>query len=133
VKRATLHVAAARTEPHLPPIPTPDGLPSCRECAACCRDAGDGTVLVSAGDLLRWRREKATVILAGFVPGHFGQQGFRARADGACIHLGSRDQPNDCSIYETRAESCRSLERGSAQCLAYARMAAPRLAPAQLP
>lgn len=99
---------------------------SCRECGACCRDAADGTVLVSATDLVRWRREKATTILDGLVPGHFGQQGFRSRADGSCIHLGTPQHPNDCSIYETRAESCHALVVGSAQCLAYIRMASQR-------
>jgi hypothetical protein len=80
-------------------------------------------VLVSAEDLVRWRREKATTILAGLVPGHFGQKGLGARPDGACIHLGTPGHPNDCSVYETRASSCHALEVGSPQCLAYIRIA----------
>jgi Fe-S-cluster containining protein len=92
---------------------------SCRECAACCRDAHDGTVLVSSDDLVRWRREKATHVLEALVPGHFGQLGVLAHPNGTCVFLGTPGQPNDCSIYETRGESCRALEPGSAQCLTY--------------
>jgi len=96
-------------------------IPSCRECAACCRDTGDGTVLVSADDLVRWRREKRTDILESLVPGHFGQEGMGAHPNGTCLFLGTEGSPNDCSIYETRGESCRALEAGSPQCLAYRR------------
>jgi hypothetical protein len=84
---------------------------------------------VSADDLVRWRRESATQILSGLVPGHFGQQGFPSHPNGTCLHLGVIGQANDCSIYETRGESCRALEPGSAQCLTYRRLA-PSVAPA---
>ncbi len=70
----------------------------CRECAACCRDASDGRVGVAAEDLVRWKREGRHEILAGIVPGHFGEQAFAARPD----HL---------------------LQPGDPQCKAYRRVA----------
>jgi len=93
----------------------------CRACAACCRDASDGRVLVSADDLVRLRRSCRHEVVAGLVPGHFGELAFPARTDGRCAHLGTAANPNDCDIYEDRATSCRSVEAGGAQCLAYRR------------
>jgi len=60
-------------------------------------------------------------MLAALVPGHFGQQGLASHGNGTCVHLGVVGHANDCSVYETRAYSCRALEPGSAQCLAYRR------------
>lgn len=77
---------------------------------------------MTAEDLVRWKREGKTALIDGLVPGHFGLQGLPARPNGACEHLGVPGQPNDCSIYETRSESCRALEPGSPQCLAYRRV-----------
>ena len=98
--------------------------PSCRECAACCRAAHDGRILVLEHDLVRWRREARSAALAALVPGHFGERALAATAGGACVHLGTAESPHDCSLYETRPESCRLLEAGSAECLAYVRDAA---------
>ncbi len=95
---------------------------NCRECGACCRDVADGTALVSAEDLVRWKREKAEHVLASLVPGHFSQMGFATHANGTCVHLGTPGHPNDCSIYETRGWSCRALEPGSSQCRTYRRL-----------
>lgn len=96
---------------------------SCRDCGACCRDAGDGRVLVYAADLVRWKRvgPSADHIAAALVPGHFSELAFPATPAGACVHLGMPGHPNDCSIYEIRGDSCRSLEPGSNQCLSYRR------------
>jgi Fe-S-cluster containining protein len=95
---------------------------SCDRCeAACCRDVGDGTALVSAEDIVRWKRDGAQHVLATLVPGHFSQQGFATHANGTCVHLGIEGRPHDCSIYSTRGESCRALEPGSSQCLTYRR------------
>ena len=80
-------------------------------------------MLVSAADLVRWKRDGRDDIRAQLVPGHFGQQGFAADAAGACVHLGLPRQPNDCAIYPTRGESCHALEPGGSQCLAYRRCA----------
>jgi Fe-S-cluster containining protein len=96
---------------------------SCRSCGACCRDVGDGTALVSEDDIVRWKREKRTAILDQLVPGHFGQMGLGTHPNGTCLHLGTPENPNDCSVYETRGESCHALEPGSSQCLAFRRCA----------
>lgn len=94
----------------------------CATCdAACCRDVGDGAALVSAEDIVRWKREGATKILDSLVPGHFGQEGLGTHPNGTCVHLGTSDRPNDCSIYPTRGECCHALVAGSRQCLMYRR------------
>ena len=41
---------------------------------------------------------------------------FATRPDGACVHLGTRDNPNDCSIYAIRGTTCREFEAGSDAC-----------------
>ena len=106
----------------MPPLTEPKPEPlDCQSCAACCRDASDGRVLVSKDDLVRWRRQRRTDILRGLVPGHFGERGFAAKADGRCRHLGLAERPNDCAIYETRGDSCRRIEPGSSQCREYRR------------
>lgn len=95
---------------------------SCARCdAACCRDIADGTALVSAEDIVRWKRQGATRILDSLVPGHFGQQGFGTHPNGTCLHLGVEGRPNDCSVYDTRGEACHALVPGSRQCLSYRR------------
>lgn len=86
----------------------------CRDCGACCYGR-DGTILVYAGSLNRWRRERRFDILDALTPGHFSQLAFPMAADHGCVHLG-RGQDKSCSIYETRAESCRSLQIGDRQC-----------------
>jgi Fe-S-cluster containining protein len=99
-----------------------DATVSCAACeAACCRDVGDGTALVSADDLVRWRRQGREDILASLVPGHFSQQGFGTHANGTCLHLGTAGRPNDCSVYDTRGEACHALVPGTQQCLSYRR------------
>ncbi len=100
----------------------------CADCdAACCHDVGDGTALVSAEDLVRWRREGRQDILGSLVPGHFGCMGFATHGDGTCVHLGTPARPNDCSIYPTRGEACHALVPGTAQCLTYRRLRRERL------
>ena len=91
----------------------------CLACGACCRDVGDGTALVSAEDLVRWKRDGAEHILDSLVPGHFSQMGFATHPNGTCVHLGTPGQVNACSIYETRGESCHALVPGSSQCQSY--------------
>lgn len=99
----------------------------CLACGACCRDVADGTALVSEDDLVRWKRQKADHILASLVPGHFSQMGFATHRDGTCVHLGTKDHPNACSIYETRGWACHALEPGSAQCRTYRKVIRARL------
>ncbi|MEZ4297550.1 MAG: YkgJ family cysteine cluster protein [Polyangiaceae bacterium] len=92
----------------------------CLSCGACCRDIADGTALVSEDDLVRWKRDKADHILASLVPGHFSQMGFGTHpGTGTCLHLGTKENANACSIYETRGWACHALEPGSAQCRTY--------------
>ena len=98
----------------------------CRSCGACCSDASDGRVLVSTQDIVRWRRSHRTDILSHLVPGHFGEQGFAADAQGRCVHLGTGDptvdpHARDCQIYADRGYSCRALQPGTWQCLSYRR------------
>lgn len=100
----------------------------CLACGACCRDVGDGTALVSAEDLVRWKRDGAEHILASLVPGHFSQMGFGTHPDGTCLHLGTAENANACSIYETRGWSCHALEPGSPQCKSYRRTREAKLA-----
>jgi Fe-S-cluster containining protein len=94
----------------------------CRACGACCRQIPDGTALVSAEDLVRWKREGRDDILRTLVPGHFSQQGLGTDEAGTCHFLGTPDNPHDCSIYETRGWACHALEKGSPQCLTYRRL-----------
>lgn len=88
----------------------------CRACGACCH-ARAGTILVSPADLVRWKVTARTDILEQLAPGHFSQQAFAMSDRGACVHLGTQTNPLDCSIYETRADTCRDFKAGSAQCL----------------
>lgn len=55
------------------------------------------------------------------MPGHFGELAFASRADGSCVHLGTRENRNACSIYDVRGTTCRDFEAGSAQCLEFRR------------
>lgn len=96
-------------------------IPDCLTCGACCRDVGDGAALVSADDLVRWRREGRDDILTRLVPGHFSQQGLPTHENGTCIYLAQSDGRVACTIYETRGWACHALEPGSPQCHAYRR------------
>jgi Fe-S-cluster containining protein len=102
---------------------TTEAVFECRECAACCRDASDGRVLVNATDLVRWKRNGRRDLLAALVPGHFGQPALPAQHDGSCRYLGTPHSPLDCSIYDDRGSACRAVEPGSPQCRQYRRSA----------
>lgn len=75
---------------------------------------------MSPEDLVRWKRTGRTDILDGLVEGHFGLQAF-PKVGAGCAHLGTQQNDNDCSIYETRGYYCRLLEPGSDQCRDYRR------------
>ena len=92
----------------------------CLTCGLCCFQR-EGTILVTAGDLLKWHRQKRFDILDGIGPGHFGQEAFQTSTSGACIHHGIPGEAHACAIYPIRAEVCRSFEAGSPQCLEYRR------------
>jgi len=93
----------------------------CLECGACCRSGHDGTILVPPEDLVRWRRIGRDDLIAQLQPGHFGDLAFATRADGSCVHLGTRKNENACSIYEVRGTVCREFPPGSPQCIEFRR------------
>ena len=88
----------------------------CLSCGACCKTAGNGNILIPPEDLVRWHRIGRSDIARKIQPRHFGSEAFAARADGGCIHLGTKDSPNACSIYADRGTTCVDFERGSPQC-----------------
>ena len=93
----------------------------CLTCGACCRTGHDGRILVPAEDLARWRRLGREDLVRKTQPGHFGEVAFATRADGSCVHLGTADSDNACTIYEVRGTTCREFERGCAQCREFRR------------
>ena len=95
----------------------------CLECSACCRMAGPGHILVPPEDLVRWKHTGRQDLIDGLVEGHFSQQAFPSRADGACVYLGTPESPHACSIYSERGTTCRTFEKGSKQCHGYRREA----------
>ena len=101
----------------------------CLACGACCRQGSDGRILVPAEDVVRWKRQGRSDLVAQLVPGHFGERAFATTPEGACVHLGSDGQPHACRIYEDRGTTCREFERGSRQCHEFRRDAG--LEPAQ--
>jgi len=92
----------------------------CVSCGACCYQR-PGTILVTAADLVRWKRDRRSDILERLGPGHFDQMAFMMGEHGACVHHGTREQPHACRIYEARSETCRDFEAGSWQCLEFRR------------
>ena len=87
----------------------------CRTCGACCHDQ-EGKVLVTSEDRTRWKRERRQDLLDQLAPGHFSLPALAMNEHGRCVHLGTKDNPCDCSIYPTRPESCRALAVGDSQC-----------------
>jgi Fe-S-cluster containining protein len=73
--------------------------------------------------LARWKRQGRSDILRHIVPGHFGEKAFADTDEGACVHLGTPQSRNACSIYEDRGTTCREFEKGSWQCLEFRREA----------
>lgn len=70
---------------------------------------------------MRWRRAGRDDVAAQLQPGHFGEQAFATRDDGACVHLGVPGAANACAIYEIRGTTCREFAKGSWQCLEFRR------------
>ncbi|MCC6644256.1 MAG: YkgJ family cysteine cluster protein [Polyangiaceae bacterium] len=104
------------------PVDPDTGAPlDCVACGACCAEASDGRVLVSAQDLGRWRREGREDLVAATVDGHFGERAFASTPDGDCVHLERGGGRAVCRIYETRGETCREFQAGSWQCLEFRR------------
>ncbi|NLE46992.1 MAG: YkgJ family cysteine cluster protein [Sandaracinaceae bacterium] len=93
----------------------------CLECGVCCRTGRDGTILIPESDLIRWRAIGREDLAQAIQPGHFGEVAFATREDGSCVHLGTPESENACSIYEIRGTTCREFERGSPQCREFRR------------
>ncbi|HEX8796540.1 MAG TPA: YkgJ family cysteine cluster protein, partial [Polyangiaceae bacterium] len=85
--------------------------PPCLECGACCFSNLETAVRVTGDD-----HERLGADAEGLV--HFvGNRAYMRLADGHCAAL--RVEPSGrfvCTVYETRPEVCRHLERGSPQC-----------------
>lgn len=104
------------------PVDPETGEPlDCTRCGACCRSGRDGAILVSADDLVRWKRDGRADLIAATVDGHFGERAFATTEDGACVHLSWPDGRSICSIYEQRGTTCREFAAGSWQCLEFRR------------
>ncbi len=93
----------------------------CLTCGACCRTGDDGRILVPQQDLIRWRRIGREDLVRQLQPGHFGEKAFATREDGSCVHLGTAENRNACTIYDVRGTTCREFGRGSRQCLEFRR------------
>lgn len=89
----------------------------CRSCGACCGAYRPGAILISPESLLRWRRAGRLDLLENLAPGHFSEPAFPVGPDGACIYQ-NRGADRSCTIYELRADSCRSLQVGDPDCRA---------------
>jgi len=92
----------------------------CTRCGACCH-AGPGRILLSADDLLPWRRKGLHHLADRTDDGHFGERAFPVTERGHCIHLDTSSGQTLCQIYEDRAEVCREFQAGSWQCLEFRR------------
>ena len=111
----------ALTQPVQAAVDPETGEPlDCTACGACCR-AGEGSMLLTPDDLLRWKRAGRDDLAARTAPGHFGLLSFPTTPDGACVHLTSPEGRSICAIYELRAEVCREFAAGSWQCLEFRR------------
>jgi len=91
----------------------PESPSPCLECGACCFSDLETSVRVTGDDYERLGPAAEDVV-------HFvGNRAYMRFADGHCAAL--RIKPSGrfaCSVYETRPDVCRDLERGSPQCAA---------------
>ena len=112
-----------------PDLATPRGDPrdpvtgdvlDCTRCGACC-GAGEGRILVSADDLVRWQRIGRADLADHTDEGHFGERAFPVGTDGTCSHMTRTEGRTLCGIYEDRGTTCREFQAGSWQCLEFRR------------
>ncbi|MEO6599875.1 MAG: YkgJ family cysteine cluster protein [Polyangiaceae bacterium] len=88
--------------------------PPCQSCGACCFSQIDAYVRVLGSDHARLREGASELT-------HFiGNQCYMKMADGHCAALVLEVTTGRfvCSVYETRPDVCRDLERASPQCAA---------------
>jgi Fe-S-cluster containining protein len=85
--------------------------PPCLECGACCFSNLETSIRVTGDDYERLGG--AAEDLVDFV----GNRAFMRLADGHCAAL-RIERPGRfvCTVYETRPDACRNLERESPQC-----------------
>jgi Fe-S-cluster containining protein len=87
---------------------------TCTECGACCYGNGPRYIAVSGDDHLRLgdAAESSTIFV--------GNRCYMRMVERRCVALrGSfAERRCSCSLYETRPEACRRLERGSVGCRA---------------
>lgn len=118
---ASLPLDPALTAPHEAPVDPETGEAlDCTRCGACC-ESGEGHILISADDLVRWRRIGRDDLADETDEGHFGERAFKVGPDGACKHLTRPAGQTICSIYAVRATVCREFQAGSWQCLEFRR------------
>lgn len=111
----------ALTLPVATPVDPVTGEPlDCTRCGACCH-AGEGRILISADDLVRWRRAGLHHLADHTDEGHFGERAFPVSAAGACTYLDMSAGLTVCRVYQDRAEVCREFQAGSWQCLEFRR------------
>lgn len=88
-----------------------EALPSCLECGVCCHSTLPTYVRVSGDDYDRLGDDAER--LTTFI----GNRCYLRIEDGRCKALRRDERGYPCSVYERRPETCRTLERGSAECL----------------
>ncbi|MES2695436.1 MAG: YkgJ family cysteine cluster protein [Verrucomicrobiota bacterium] len=104
----------------------------CRRCGACCFSPSALHVRVTGDD---WARLGDRVEEAA----HFvGNRAFMRRVDGHCAALAVREDGCGgadffCTVYESRPQICRDLERGSPQCAGEIVMKVPQSGPPPAP
>ncbi len=91
-----------------------EGVPQCLACGACCFSTLESYVRVSGDDHERMGDRADELVRFD------GYRAYMRMVDGRCAAL-RMDASNGrfvCDAYEIRPDVCRSLERGSAACLA---------------
>lgn len=86
-------------------------LPDCLSCGVCCFSTLQTYVRVTGDDYTRLG--DAAEALTTFV----GNRCYMRMQGEHCAALAPSAEGFPCTVYETRPDTCRRLERGSAECL----------------
>jgi len=91
--------------------PVAPDLPPCLACGVCCHSTLPTYVRVSGDDYARLGddAERVTTFI--------GNRCYLRIEHGHCAALESDERGFPCGVYERRPATCRSLERGSPECL----------------
>jgi Fe-S-cluster containining protein len=86
--------------------------PECLACGACCFSTLSRYVPVTGDDYARLGDAATTLVTWD------ENRAYMRIADGRCaaLRVDVEERRFVCTIYETRPETCRTLERGSPQC-----------------